>query len=238
MYCTLTATLHRADDGTIQGYRGIIRDCTELKRAAELIEGERKRLYSLLNDLPGLVSLRAGDFTIPYANKAFRERLGNPEGKLCYEFLYRRTAPCPKCSILKVLKYKTMKNFECVLPDSRIYQLYHYPFTDVNGKLLVLELGIDISDRKKAEEALRESEARFRSMAETAPCAIAIYQDDRLVYVNPCTCTITGYTQEEMLAGHFWDIIHPDFVDMVKERELARQRGEVAPHEYEYKIIT
>src|SRR6185436_13084602 len=53
-------------------------------------------------------------------------------------------------------------------------------------------------DRKRAADALRESEARFRTLAETAPCAIFIYQDDGFRYANPAAASITGYNREEL----------------------------------------
>ncbi len=54
----------------------------------------------------------------------------------------------------------------------------------------------DITDRRQAEEALRESEEKFRVLAQTSPAAIIIYQDDSIVYVNPAFEKTIGYTLE------------------------------------------
>jgi len=48
----------------------------------------------------------------------------------------------------------------------------------------------------------------------------------------------TGYSTEELHSLHFWDVVHPDFRDVVRARGLARQRGEPVPYRYEFKIIT
>lgn len=96
----------------------------------------------------------------------------------------------------------------------------------------------DISDRKQAEEALQQSEARFRVVAETASCAFLIYQGNHLKYVNPATEQITGYSRNELTTIPFWELAHPDFRDLVRERGLARQRGEAIPNRYEIKILT
>jgi PAS domain S-box-containing protein len=96
----------------------------------------------------------------------------------------------------------------------------------------------DISDRKQAEEALQQSEARFRVVAETASCAFLIYQGNHLKYVNPATEQITGYSRHELTTIPFWELAHPDFRDLVRERGLARQRGEAIPNRYEIKILT
>lgn len=96
----------------------------------------------------------------------------------------------------------------------------------------------NITERKQAEEALQQSEARFRVVAETAPCAFLVYQGNHLRYVNPATETITEYSREELLAMNFWMLAHPEFREVVQHRGLARQRGEVVPHRYEIKILT
>lgn len=106
---------------------------------------------------------------------------------------------------------------------------------DVHGILVV---SIDITDRKRAEEALRESEAKFRALAQTAASVILIYQDSKLVYVNPFAAEVSGYSAEDQLSMDFWEIIHPDHREIVKGRGLTRLRGELVPSRYEVKILT
>ncbi len=96
----------------------------------------------------------------------------------------------------------------------------------------------DFTEHLKASEALRESEARFRILAENTTAAILMYQGTSWIYVNPATERITGYTREEMLSMRFWDIVAPDHREAVRERGLARQRGEPVPTHYEIKILT
>jgi len=95
----------------------------------------------------------------------------------------------------------------------------------------------DISDQLRAEEALRTSEERFRTLAENTSAAIFIYQDSRFRYVNPATEQMSGYSHDELLDMDFWDLVHPEHREMVKQRGLARQRGETVPHRYEFKVL-
>jgi len=97
---------------------------------------------------------------------------------------------------------------------------------------------VDVTERKEAEEALRRSEAKFRTLAETASCGILIYQDETIKYVNPAAEAITGYSREELLQMSFWEIAHPDMRSQIRERGLARQRGERVPARYELRILT
>lgn len=86
------------------------------------------------------------------------------------------------------------------------------------------------------EEALRESEATFRALAETSPSGIFVYRE-KFLYVNPACTTMTGYDLEEFLKMPFWDLVHPEHREMVRDRGLARQRGEPVPAHYEFKIV-
>lgn len=96
----------------------------------------------------------------------------------------------------------------------------------------------DITERKQSEQALRESEANFRAVAEAAGAAIFIIQGTRFIYHNRTAEKLTGYTLPEIGRLEFTDIIHPDFVDMVRARAAARLRGEKVPDRYEVKIVT
>jgi diguanylate cyclase (GGDEF)-like protein/PAS domain S-box-containing protein len=94
--------------------------------------------------------------------------------------------------------------------------------------------------RERAADApLRQEflggEVDFRTLAEAIACAIFISQGERLHYVNHAAETITGYAREELLSMNFWDLVHPDY------RELVLNRGGVLPgdaEQYEVKILT
>ncbi len=96
---------------------------------------------------------------------------------------------------------------------------------------------LDISERKRAERALQESENKFRVLAETSLAVVCVYQGDKFVYVNPSTERITGYSRDELLRMNFWDFVHPDYKELIRERGLARQKGEDVPSRYEIKLI-
>ena len=100
------------------------------------------------------------------------------------------------------------------------------------------ELAREIAERKKAEETLAVSEHRFRTMAETMPAMVAIFQGTGHVYVNPAAEAMMGYSREELLHRSFIDYVHPDFRQLVLERSAARQRGEDVCPRYEIKVVT
>ncbi len=95
----------------------------------------------------------------------------------------------------------------------------------------------DITLRKLTEETLRENEERFRTLTETTATAIFVYANDRFVYVNNACQQLTGYSADELLSRRFWDVVHPEYKELIKERGFARQRGENIPSRYEFKIV-
>ncbi len=96
----------------------------------------------------------------------------------------------------------------------------------------------DISQRKKMEQDLKESEEKFRILTESSPAAIMLYQNNKWVYVNNAATEITGFSMEEFRSMDFWDIVHPDDKAMIRERGMRRQRNQDAVTRYEFKIIT
>jgi PAS domain S-box-containing protein len=84
---------------------------------------------------------------------------------------------------------------------------------------------------------LRESEARFRSVAETASCAIFTYSD-RIEYMNEAGSRITGYELEELVGEPLEMMVHPLDRDLVRSRARARLRGDSTPLRYEFRLLT
>jgi PAS domain S-box-containing protein len=96
----------------------------------------------------------------------------------------------------------------------------------------------DISERKAALERLRDNDGMFRAISENLKSTLYIFDGQgQFTYVNPAMEEITGYSGDELLGMKFYNIVHPDFRDMVKERGLNRLEGRKSPKSYEFKIV-
>ncbi|HRS82593.1 MAG TPA: PAS domain S-box protein, partial [Smithellaceae bacterium] len=95
----------------------------------------------------------------------------------------------------------------------------------------------DVTDRKRTQEALQESEEKYRLLFENAGEAIFVAQDGKLVFLNPMTSTITGYTDAELASRPFVDFIEKDDRGMVLDRYLRRLQGENIPRRYSFRVI-
>jgi len=98
-------------------------------------------------------------------------------------------------------------------------------------------LQTEIAERERTEEALRQSENRYRTVIENAGVGIVVVQDRMLCFVNPQHTTVTGRSQEESMSRPFMEFIHPDDRERVAEVHAARLRGEQVPSVYEFRII-
>ncbi|HNW71217.1 MAG TPA: PocR ligand-binding domain-containing protein [Bacteroidales bacterium] len=128
----------------------------ERKKAEDGITAERKRFNDVLELLPAYLILLSKDYKVPYANKFFRERFGESHGKRCFEYLFNRTEPCEVCETYKVFKTGLPLTWEWTGPDRRKYSIYDFPFTDVDGSTMVMEMGIDITELKQKEAEIKE----------------------------------------------------------------------------------
>ncbi len=192
------------------------------RRQAELkLETERKRLFSLLDELPAIVYLQASDYSIRYANRSFREKLGDPDGKFCYEIFYDCSEPCGSCPVCRVFKTGTPQKWEWTYFDRHTFEGYEYPYNDVDGTLMVLSMNIEITDRKQYEEKMRAAHQRLMDIIEFLPDAtLVIDHDKKVIAWNRAIEEMTGVQKKDMIgkrdyAAAFYGKARPLLIDLV-----------------------
>jgi PAS domain S-box-containing protein len=135
----------------------LITEIAERKHIESIMVSERQRFNDILETLPVYLILLTPDYHVPFANRFFRERFGDSGGKRCFEYLFGRTEPCEICETYKTLKKMKPLEWEWIGPDGHNYYIYDFPFRDTDGSTLIMEVGIDITDRKRAEAKLQKS---------------------------------------------------------------------------------
>ena len=90
-----------------------------------------------------------------------------------------------------------------------------------------------ILQRVHAVRDLRESEEKYRDVVERANDGIVIIQEGHLAYANPSICSIMGFDLQKIVGRPFWDFLHPDEVDLIKDRHQRRMNGEESAEVYE-----
>ncbi|OLN32448.1 PAS domain-containing sensor histidine kinase [Desulfosporosinus metallidurans] len=168
-----------------EGISVYFRDISEQKRYEQSLEDERKRLYAILNGLPGLVYLRTREGRIVFANQTFKSIHGEPNNGNCYSILFNKEEPCSYCH--KGIESETIisNQWQCVIKDT-IYEVYQHPCEDSDGTQLFLMQLLDITKRKLAEEEI----ARLDQLNLVGELAASIAHEVR----NPMT-TVRGFLQ-------------------------------------------
>lgn len=189
------------DNGMVKAIVIASRDITARKQAEQYLLDERQKLYSLLDGLPAFVYLQNADYSMSYYNQKFRQLFGDPAGRPCFDVVNGFAQPCKKCPAFSVFETKSPEIWEWNSRNNKTYQMYAYPFSDIDGTPLVLGLGIDITDRKQSENSLRLSEERFSKAFKAIPCAMSIHRlsDGKVIDVNKGFLTVSGYGREEVI---------------------------------------
>jgi PAS domain S-box-containing protein len=216
---------------------------TDRKRAEEDLQKSEERYKSYYdNALVGLFSSKISDGTFLELNSKAAQLLGMPIEKIQRKVrsldLYRD--PEQRRKLVETLQREGEAH------DFEVDMLLK------NGKEVTFSLSvkaypedgymegavIDITDNKRAERALRNSEEKYRNVVQNALEAICVVQDERFQYFNPQTMKLFGYSDEEMRQIHIDDTIYPDDREIVFLRRRQRAKGELAESIYSHRIIT
>jgi PAS domain S-box-containing protein len=167
-------------------------------------------------------------------------------GKTFFDFIH----PDDKKALFPLLKkYVNMKIKKLLTgKESNVSETIEFRFKDKTGNWhfmqstvnivgkQLLSVARDITEKKKAEEALKESEENFKDMSENSPDGVIIADENgKIIYVNPQVEKITGYSSEELLHMTGWDMTRPEDIPIYKERMKKRLKGE--SHLKQYKRI-
>ena len=221
-------------------------DITKRKRAEQALQESESKFRSVTDQSPNMIFINKHGQVV-YCNKRCEKIMGYSKAEFCspnFDFL-KLIAPESKETVrsafAKHQKGEEVEPYEYALitKDGRkLDVIITTKLIQYDGDIAILGIVTDITQRKKMEKTLKESETKFRALAELAPAAILILAGEKFLYVNPAFETICGFAQEEALAMRFWEVVHPDMREFVKERGLARQRGQSLPERYELKALT
>ncbi len=160
----------------VRGEEALQRANDELTRRSREALAERQRFFDMVEILPVMVCLMTPDYHVTFANRAFREKFGESNGRHCYEYC------CGFCESFVPLKTGQPHHWTFTSPDgSTFIDAYDFPFTDVDGSPAILEVDIDITERRQAEEALRRL-AQFP--AENPGPVLRVAGNSALLYAN------------------------------------------------------
>ena len=228
--------LYYDKEGTVLGIEGIFHDITAQKKAQEESDRRREQLEEISASVPGVVyqfyAMPDGTWGASYVSGRVQDILGAPVDAVNMQtWFVEHVHPDDRArfttSINTALENRENWQFEgrFIKPSGEVMWFQgNANLIPHENKRVYSGVVMDITRRKLAEEALRESEEQFRKIFENSPLGLALSTPDlRFVLVNPAMASMTGYTKEELLKISFKDITHPDHLgsDLGQVQDLA-----------------
>jgi PAS domain S-box-containing protein len=221
-------------------------DITDRKLAEDSIRESEARFRAVVDTVPAGIWISDGERML-FANEAASVMSGySNEEILAPGFLQRLVHPEDLLAVtdraarrLRGEPVDDHYDVRNIRKDGQVRWFHNFARpTTFDGRPASLIATIDLTDRRTTENAIRESEARFRAVVDTVPAAIWIYDGERMVFANEAATTNSGYSHEEILApGFLRRLVHPDDFPLQEDRAARRLRGEPVESQYELRHV-
>ena len=210
-------------------------EIAERKRAEEVVRREKLLGDSIVDNAPAGVAFLDNDFALRRCNHTYAELIRTytpytPEQALGMSYFDYAAGSRPQVEewfqkVRDTGQVDTRYGFKLVLKrdgqeETTYWDTSVAPVLDAEGKAEgILVLTQDVTERKRAEEALRESEERYRQLVELSPDTIAVHSEGKIIFMNTAGAKLLGAANPEQLIGRpIMDFLHPDYRDIVKQR--------------------
>jgi len=220
----------------------VVHDITDRKRTQEALRQSEERyketsllLETLFNTIPDVIGIQDKQHKVLRYNEAGYKLLDlahpNVVGKKCFE-LIGRNKPCAICATSRVYETKKPEKTEKYVEELDLWlDVRAYPILDECGNIrTVIEHLRDITKRKKAERSLKESELRYRNLAENSPIPIIVHCESKIKFANRAAVKlIGGKSKRDIIGKPIQNFVHPDYHQIIEKRvhNIYEKKGDV-----------
>jgi PAS domain S-box-containing protein len=232
-------SLMHSPSGEPMGFRGIIRDITERKRAEEVLQQREQDYLALLETtFEGIIVVDAATLKVVYGNRRASKMFGfdpilkDGVGVNILDFVHPEDIGIViKGFTEDVYQEDRRQKYEVRAKTKDGREIWIKALgtrTEFQGRIAVLLSTIDVTEQKRAEEALQQSEQRFRSLIENAQDAIVVMNSDATIrYESPSMERMTGRKVKDRIGKNLFEFCHPDDITKVTEAFLQLPENKI-----------
>jgi diguanylate cyclase (GGDEF)-like protein/PAS domain S-box-containing protein len=213
------------------------RDATRRKLAEEALQESENKYRSMMEATLDAIYICSPNFEIEYMNSAMIRQIGrDATGESCYKFLHGTEEKCSWCMHDRVQLGEHFEQTIISPLDNHYYHVSDSPIIHRDGSISKMAVFRDITELKRSEKRLKDSENKFKSFAEQSLVGVNLIQDGVFKYVNPKFAEIFGYTVEECLHDMpFRKLVYPEDLSIVEEQVRKRIEGGVKSVHYTFR---
>jgi len=191
-------------NGIVTGTIGFVVDIIKVKKQEEIMKTERDNLIRIFESMEDGVYICDKEYNIIYVNPTLKKIFGEDTSGKCYKYFGGRETKCPWCKTQKVFNGERVRWEWYCEKNNKTYDLVDTPIFDESGGIQKLEIFRDITDMKKIEEKLKESEIRFRTIFNTSPVGICLIDDNNKFFqVNNAFLKMIEMDNNEIIGKNY-----------------------------------
>ncbi len=245
IFVNISSKCTRGEDGSVERIISLVQDITERKKAEEIIWESELRYRTVVENAREYIWQldTKGNFVFinRYAEEMSDQKSNDLKGRNFSPSVHPDDLENVQAIFLDTLN-GNINEYETRIVDDKgnedillVQTIPLYADGEITG---TLSFGRNISERRKTEKALRESEEKYRTLVEQSHDGIYIYKGNRFLFVNDRICEVTGYSKEELYDLDFLKLIHPDDKAGIEKYEINRSTGKDTPSVYQTRIIS
>jgi PAS domain S-box-containing protein len=236
----------RGKDGEATHYDGYILDITERQQTDRELQLKEARYRALVEGSIQGVCVLQRDGAILFANPALAAIFGyDHPGEMIGSSVLRLIAPHDRGRMNRYAVARARGGaapiryeFQGIKRDGApLWLEVQVSVVAWDGSAATLATLIDITARKEAEAALRQSEEQYRTLVEQIHDGVFIIQDSIVRFVNAACAHMLGWTVQELTGVEIQEVLAPEDYELVADRHRRRQEGESVPSRYEFRLL-
>lgn len=234
------------DSGEVMGVLGLFYDITERKRAESALRASESLYHSLVENLPLCIFRKDVEGHLTFVNQRFcqlqektaTELVGQTTSGIYPPEIAGKYMADDRWVIETGKTLETIENHPIPSGEMLKVQIIKTPLRDADSHILGIQ-GIfwDITDRIQAEQALRESEEKYRNLVERAHDGICILQNTEIKYLNTQLASMCGYHPDDVLDTEFAVYVHADEVEFITDQYERHMSGAEPTQHYESALM-